>query len=491
MGGLSNRIMAKKKPNLILFGIDSLRRDHMSLYGYPRLTSPHIAEFARGGTTFEQLFSPSIPTTPGYSSMFTGMDCFGTDVVALRHQGGLGPHVKTLAEVLGEHGYNTTCVGFSGNPASRGFHKYLDFAGWGSWAEGRSPKAENLNAVAIPELGRLVEEDRPFFLFLRHMDPHSPYLPPRPFERLFYGGDELDPANTSLEPVYAFKPFRDYLASWFPPGCTDKDYVIAQYDGAIAYMDAAIANLFRAITALGIEEETLVVLDSDHGETLHDHACYYDHHGMYECTLVVPLIVRFPGKVPSGKRVNDICHMKDVMPTILDLLGIRSGIRFDGRSLVPLLHGRPRAMEPEMYITEATWMRKHGWRTPEWKLIRALEPDFHFKPEVELYNLLKDPGELNNVAADEPAIVQALTDRMNAHIARRERQTGRVNPIFTNLNWHGHGGGPFTSSQQAYDTMYIGSPRVAQQLQAKDARKAKDARRKMKELQTQRGAKRL
>jgi arylsulfatase A-like enzyme len=212
---------------------------------------------------------------------------------------------------------------------------------------------------------------------------------------------------------------------------------------------------------------------------------------MYECTLVVPLIFRFPGKVPAGKRVSDVCHMKDVMPTILDLLGIRSGIRFDGRSLVPLLHGRPRVMEPEMYITEATWMRKHGWRTPEWKLIRALEPDFHFKPEVELYNLLKDPGELNNVAADEPAIVQALTDRMNAHIARRERQTGRVNPIFTNLNWHGHGGGPFTSSQQAYDTMYIGSPRVAQQLQAKDARKAKDARRKMKELQTQRGAKRL
>jgi arylsulfatase A-like enzyme len=390
-----------------------------------------------------------------------------------------------MAEVLGENGYNTTCVGFSGNPASRGFQRYLDFSGWGSWEEGRSPKAENLNDVAIPELKRLANEDEPFFLFLRHMDPHSPYLPPRPFERMFYGGNELDPANKSLEPVYAFKPFADYLRSWFPPGCTDKDYIIAQYDGAIAYMDAAIANIFAAIEALGIEEETLVVIDSDHGETLHDHDCYYDHHGLYECTLVVPLVFRFPGRVPPGKRVSDTCAMKDVMPTIMDLLGIRSGIKFDGRSLTPLMHGRPRMMEPEMYITEATWMRKHGWRTPEWKLIRALEPDFHFKPEVELYNLLTDPGEMTNLAEQETGIVAALTERMNTHIARREKQTGRANPIFTNLNWHGHGGGPFTSSQQAYDTMYIGSPRVAQQLQAKGAKK------KLKELQTQRGAKKL
>ena len=223
----------KKKPNLILFGIDSLRADHMSLFGYERLTTPHIDECAAAGTSFSRVTSPSIPTTPGYSSMFTGMDCFGTDVVALRHEGGLGAHVKTLAEILGEQGYNTSCVGFSGNPASRGFKKYLDFSGWGSFDEGRSPKAENMNAVAIPELKRLAAEDEPFFLFLRHMDPHSPYLPPLPFERIFYSGDETDPNNKSLEAMYKFKPFCDYLASWIPPGCSDKDYVIAQYDGAI------------------------------------------------------------------------------------------------------------------------------------------------------------------------------------------------------------------------------------------------------------------
>jgi arylsulfatase A-like enzyme len=456
----------------------------MSLYGYPKLTTPHIDKYAQGGVVFENMFSPSIPTTPAYTSMFTGMDCFSTDVVALRHQGGLGNHVKTLAEVLDEQGYATTCVGFSGNPASRGFQKYLDFEGWGSWEEGRSPKAENLNAAAIPELKQLAKAGKPFFLFLRHMDPHAPYLPPGPFERMFYDGDETDPDNHSLDDVYDFKPFRDFHASWLPPGCTDDAYVDAQYDGAVAYMDACIANIVQTIASLDIEEETLVVIDADHGETLHEHGCNYDHHGLYECTLVVPLIFRFPGKVPAGKRISDICQTKDVMPTILDLLGVKSGIKFDGRSLTPLMSGKPRTPEPEMYLTEATWMRKHGWRTPEWKLIRALEPDFHFKPEVELYNLITDPGETKNLAEQEPEVVKMLTGRMLAHIAKREKQTGRTNPMYTNLNWHGHGGGPFKTSQQAYDTLHIGSPKAAKALQARDARK-------LKELQTQRGARKL
>ncbi len=468
----------KRKPNLILFGIDSLRSDHMSLHGYPRLTTPHIDKYVAQGAVFERQFSPHIPTTPGYSSMFTGMDCFGTDVVALRHEGGLGKHVKTLAEILGDAGYATTCVGFSSNPAGRGFKKYLDFTGWGSWQDGRSPKAEKLNEVAIPELKRLAAGKDPFFLFMRHMDPHSPYLPPGPYERMFYDGNEFDPKNKSLKPVMTFKPFCDYFASWFPPGCTDKDYINAQYDGAIAYMDACIANIFATIAALGIEEETLVVITSDHGETLYDHECWYDHHGLYECTLEVPLCFVWPGKVPAGVRVKDTTLTKDTTPTILDLMGVKTGIKFDGRSLKPRIQGKPWVPESEFYITEATWMRKHGWRTPEWKLIQALEPDIHFKPEVELYNLVKDPEENTNVAAQEPGVVQLLQARMHAHIAKREKQTGRKNPMYTNLKWHGLPHGPFTSSQQAYNEMHIGSPLAAQKLQAR-------------ELQRQRGQKKL
>jgi arylsulfatase A-like enzyme len=467
-----------RKPNLILIGIDSLRADHMSLYGYPRLTTPHMDKYAARGTVFENAFSPHIPTTPGYGSMLTGMDCFGMDVVALRHEGGLGKHLTTLAEILGGLNYDTTCVGFSGNPASRGFKKYIDFEGWGSWEQGRSRKAENLNAVTIPELKRLAGGRKPFFLFFRHMDPHSPYLPPQPYERIFYGGNEFDQKNRSLKPVLAFKPFCDYFASWFPPGCTDKEYIIAQYDGAVAYMDACIANIFATMEQLGLEEDTLVVIDSDHGETLHDHDCFYDHHGLYECTLHIPLVFVYPGRAPAGKRIADCCQMKDIMPTILDLMGVKPGIKFDGRSLTPLMRGEHRAAEPEFYITECTWERKHGWQTPQWKLIRALEPDFHFKPEIELYDLTADPGEMNNLAKKEPAIVKMLEARMNAHIAKREKETGRRNPIYTNLNWHGQGCGPFKTSKQAYDTMHIGSPGAAKALQAK-------------ELTTQRGQKTL
>lgn len=469
----------KKKTNVILFGIDSLRADHMSLYGYRHLTTPHMDKLASNGAVFERCYSPSIPTTPGYSSMFTGMDCFGTDCVALRHGGPLGDHVITLPEILGKEGYNTTCVGFSGNPASRGFQKYIDFPGWGSWADGRSPKAENLNAVTIPELERLAKDDKPFFLFLRHMDPHAPYLPPLPFERLFYHGNECDPKNKSLKPVMAFKPFCDFFASWFPPGCTDKDYIIAQYDGAVAYMDAAIGNLIATVRALGLEEDTLLVFDADHGETLYDHECFFDHHSIYDPTLYIPLFFHLPGKVPA-QRFSDICQMKDITPTILDILGMKTKIKFDGRSLQPLMQGKKRVPEPEMYLTECTWMRKHGWRTPEWKLIHALEPDFHFKPEVELYNLITDPDENENLAKKEPKVVQMLEERMQAHIAKREKQTGRTNPMYTNLNWHGLGCGPFKSSQQAYDAMHIGSPKAAEKLQAQ-----------LKELRTQRGAKKL
>ena len=458
------------RPNVILLGIDSLRSDHMSLYGYRRQTTPHIDRFAQGGTVCGRHFSPSIPTTPGYAAMLTGMDCFGTDVVALRHKGPLGSHVKTLAEILGEQGYGTTCVGFTGNPSARGFETYIDYEGWRPDDSGRCPKADNLNAATLPELRRLAADQKPFFLFVRHMDPHSPYLPPRPFERMFYGGDERDPANESLEPVWAFKPFADFIRSWVPEGVTDRHYVDAQYDGALAYMDAAIENIFAEVRALGLEDDTLIVLTADHGETLYEHDCFYDHHGLYECTLTVPLVFRFPGRVPAGARLDAHTQIQDVTPTILDLLGVDAGIAFDGRSLAPLWRGEELPARTEMYLTECTWMRKHGWRTPEWKLIRALEPDFHFKPAVELYNLAKDPLELHNVAEQEPEMVNWLTARMEAHIAAREAATGRPDPIGTNLDWHGRGGGPFQSSQQAYDSLHIGSIASAHRLQAKSAR---------------------
>ena len=458
-----------KQPNIVLLGVDSLLATHMSCYGYDRLTTPHIDRFAEDGTLFEKTYSPHIPTTSAYASMLTGLDTFSTQVVALRHQGPLREEVKTLAEILRDEGYDTTCVGFSG-PSARGFDTYLEYSGWGPDESGRSPKAENLNKTTLPELNRLIDQsdEKPFFLFLRHMDPHSPYLPPAPYERMFYHGDECDPSNTSMEPVMTFKPFCDYFASWMPPGITDKDYVIAQYDGAIAYMDACIQTLFNALETRGVLDETIVVINGDHGETLYDHECWFDHHGLYDVTLHVPLIIRYPGRVPTGKRVAGYNQHKDLVPTLLELADIETDIAFDGESLTALMNGEITSYDSEFYITECTWMRKHGWRTPEWKLIVALEPDFHFKPPVELYNLIQDPDENNNLVDTHPDIVNVLETRMKSWILQREQETGLTNPIMTQGDWHGHKGvGPFKTSEQAYNTMHIGDAGAAARLQAK------------------------
>ena len=452
----------------MLMGVDSLRADHMSCYGYHHLTTPHIDRFARNGTLFEQTYSPHIPTTSAYASMLTGMDCFSTQVVALRHKGPLRRQVKTLAEILRDAGYNTTSLGFEGNPSSRGFDRYLDYPAWGSWAEGRSPKAQNLNILAIPELNRLIDQEEPFFLFLRHMDPHAPYLPPEPYERMFYHGNECNPINKSMEPVMNFKPFCDFFASWMPPGITDKDYVIAQYDGAIAYMDACIQTIFTALKTRGILDETIVIINGDHGETLYDHECWFDHHGLYDPTLHVPLIIRFPDKIPAGARVGGYNQHKDLVPTILELAEIQTEADFDGVSMIPMVNGAAATFENEFYITECTWMRKHGWRTPEWKLIRALEPDFHFKPMVELYNLIEDPHENHNLAAAHPDVVARLETRMQRWIEKREGETDMENPMMTQGDWHGHEGiGPFKTSQQAYNTLHIGDPGQAARMQAR------------------------
>ena len=378
---MSPRSESGRKPNIVFFGIDSLRADHMSLYGYPRLTTPHMDRFAREGVAFEKTFSPHIPTTSGYSSMLTGMDVFATEVVALRHQGRSRAEVKTLPEMLGEQGYNTTCVGFSGNPASRGFENYIDFPGWGCWNEGRSPRRENLNEVTIPELERLAEAGKPFFLFLRHMDPHSPYLPPAPFERMFYHGNEMRPEQPLDGPGHGVQAVLRLLCELDAAG----HHRQGLRHRPVRRRGRLHGRLHPALSSPRLESRgwwtnTLVVINADHGETLYDHDCYFDHHGLYEPTLHVPLIIRYPGQVPAGKRVG---RTPAPGPRAHDpgTAGIDAGIQFDGQSLLPLHSGqKPRSTEPEFYITECTWMRKHGWRTPEWKLIHALEPDFHCKP---------------------------------------------------------------------------------------------------------------
>ena len=422
---------SKRKKNLLVLGVDSLWADHMSCYGYHRQTTPHIDALARQGVRFTNNYSAHIPTTPAYHAMLTGKDLFSTQIVALRNKTTLPEDIPTLPELLRKAGYTSTAIGFDGR-WPRGFDHNLTFESWIGWEQRPARKAENLNAVALPELERLAKQKQPWLLFLRHMDPHSPYLPPPPFDRIFYTKDPCDPSKNSIQPVLDFKPFSEFFKSWTPPGITDIDYVIAQYDGALAYMDSCIQQILVRLDELGLREDTIIVLNGDHGETLADHDCYFDHHGLYDCTLHVPLIVCAPGVVPAGRVVDGVALHEDLVPTVLELLDLGKlahSNSFDGRSVLPLVRGERKTNYSEFYITECTWMRKHGWRTPHWKYIEALEPDFHHKPPVELYNLIDDPGENNNLADQEPEMVQALKRRMDAYIARRQKETGKPNPI--------------------------------------------------------------
>ncbi len=423
--------MATKHPNIVMFAIDSVRRDHMSCYGYPRLTTPHLDRLAQRGTLVENAFSPYIPTTPAYSSILTGRDVFSTRMVSLGPKGPLDKKQPTLPEILRKAGYVSTCVGFDGG-FYRGFDEYKTFEGWPAYEDRPARKAENLNAVAIPALEKMHKSGKPYLLFLRHMDPHSPYLPPAPYDKIFYSKDPCDKRNKSMEKLYQFKPFKDYLTSWMPPGCTDKEYVIAQYDGELAYMDACCQRIITRLEELGKVDETLIVITGDHGETLYDHDIHFDHHGLYEPTLVVPLVYYWPGHVPQGVRSKMYTLHEDMIPTLLEICGLQQyakGVKFDGISTVPYFTKPAASSRSEFYITECTWQRKHGWRTPHWKYFQALEPDFHHKPKIELYNLIEDPEEAVNLADKEKELVRLMRNRMNAWIKKREKETGKPNPI--------------------------------------------------------------
>jgi arylsulfatase A-like enzyme len=197
-------------------------------------------------------------------------------------------------------------------------------------------------------------------------------------------------------------------------------------------MDACIQRILTRLDELGQRNNTLVVFTADHGETLYDHGCYFDHHGLYEPTLHVPLIIRYPDGRGAGTRVPGYVLHQDLAPSILEIIGradLAEKQRMDGQSWLPLIAGERATNYQEFYITECTWMRKRGWRTGEWKLIEALEPDFHGKPPVELYNLISDPGENRNLADEEPQVVQWLKDRMIRWVENRLSETGKPDPI--------------------------------------------------------------
>jgi arylsulfatase A-like enzyme len=422
--------------HVLLIAIDTLRADHLGCYGYPRPTSPHLDRLAASGTLFLDCVSPHIPTHPAFTTLHTGRDVFGHGVVS--HAGAVEPaDLPTLAELLAARGVFTAAVDNLGRWFSRGFELSRSYS-WEKPPRGGWRKAEAVNNEALPALEACAASGRPFFLFVHYWDPHTPYLPPPPFDRRFYQGDERDPANRSMEPVFGFEPFRAYFEQWLP-GVTDIRFPIAQYDAEIAYADAAVGRLLGRLDELGLREQTLVVVLADHGEIMDEHVGYFDHHGLYEGNVRVPCLLSWPGqgagaagRVPPGRRLGGTVRMLDVAPTVLDAFGLvdvgwEHGLA--GQSLLDLAeHGDERGTCRELLLTECTWQRKRAWRTTDWKLIEALEPDPHGGPMVELYQR-SDPLERHNLAEARPDVVAELTARMHGHARRRAAESGRPDPL--------------------------------------------------------------
>ena len=416
--------------------LDTTRADRLGCYGHFRNTSPHLDRFASEGVLFTDHFSPHIPYLPrphhnDDRKRYLRPSCDQP----ISYSGANAWSTNACAEILKEKGYFTAAADNLGRWFSRGFDRTESYS-WDTQSTTEWCKGEAVRDAAIKALDAAAAQDSPFFLFLHFWDPHTPYLPPAPFHRMFYGGDEKDPANDSMDALWQFENFNRYFAEWMG-GVTDIEYPKAQYDAEIAYMDCCFSHVLNRMDELGLSGDTLIVVTADHGEELDEHGHWFDHHGLYDTNIHIPLIMRCPSLLPSGVRIGGLTTMLDVAPTILDLLDlgdIAIAESMIGTTLVQRLINSPastsRGTTDYIHITENTWMKKRGIRTHRWKLIVPLEtPDIHGNSDIELYHLTHDPGELNNIAAVRPEVTARLMRLMDEWVSARLEATGLEDPL--------------------------------------------------------------
>jgi arylsulfatase A-like enzyme len=201
----------------------------------------------------------------------------------------------------------------------------------------------------------------------------------------------------------------------------DLDYVIAQYNGAIAYADHGVGRVLNLIKEANLSEKTLIVLTSDHGESLTEHKIFFDHHGLYDVSLHVPLILKSPG-LPKGKRVKGLVQHIDLVPSILDILNIQvpEEKTFDGKNFMPLINSQAKELRSSIFVEEAYYQRKRAIRTKKYKYIQALSEKgakcrscqlIHGGFE-ELYDLNEDPQETINIIKKKPAVRDSLSEKL-------------------------------------------------------------------------------
>jgi len=409
-----------KHMNVLLVAIDTLSARHMGCYGYRRDTCPYMDTLAAENALFESLYCQAIPTQPSYTSLFTGQYAVTHGIVSHGGTRVLSRDAPWLPSLLRDAGYTTCAVdNLYGHKEwfSRGYEFYITPRLTGEYAQ--AVPCESYNTRAIPWLES--HADEPFFMFVHYWDPHTPYIPPKEYRSLFYEGDPCDPANKSLEGL-EHHPLGGVWQSWFDrlmPGITDADYIVAMYDSEIRYVDDGLRELVDALARTGAADRTLIIILSDHGEMMYRHRMYFDHHGLYDQDIHVPLIIRWPSHAGRGIRIPHLVQHIDIAPTILEALGLEVPPQMEGSSLVPYLTGeRDEPLYPYLVSLECTRMMKWALRKDGYKFILARQRDYLNNPMRELYELASDPDELHNLAEERSEVAAAMEATLEEWISR-------------------------------------------------------------------------
>jgi len=414
----------REEPNIILIFLDSLRADHLNCYGYGRETSPAIDDLARRGVLVRNVIAPAPGTFPSVHSIITSR-------VASRFF--LSPRLAlpeeelTLTEILKAGGWTT--AGFSSNPLicgrseqgryeggfEQGFDLFDDTGpdgrrwGW-TW---KTP--EGIINKAIPWLKDHGRER--FFLFLYIMDPHDHYRSPEPFNRLYdpdYRGRKMVSKGNASH-------YERKLLRGEDPRLTDRDirHLEALYDGEIAYADGQIGRLLEVLKELGIDQNTLIIVTSDHGEEFFEHGGLKHCYTLYREQLDIPLVLCWPDKLPAGVVVDGpLIQGIDLVPTILDLVGIGVPEVMEGVSVKPLFFSGT-APDLGYALSEAPFIDAKALITLEWKYIHYFQTDLlhqflspKYTSGPRLYNLIEDPREETNLIDQHPEVAADMLKRL-------------------------------------------------------------------------------
>ena len=399
--------------NVIIVLVDTLRADHMSTYGYERLTSPNLDEFAADAVVFEHARSQASCTFPSVNSLMTSRY---PDVFARQgtRQFGIPDEYPAIAEILDNNGYYTVAVSQSPvvrktpskhNPNGgfgRGFDRFVEGC---VWRHGTC-----LNRKIFNEL-ELVE--RPFFLYLHYMEPHAPYYhPPKhplQFAGEYEGFDFIRDGNPKPigKMIYGDGPKYDL-------GDRDIQHLVDLYDDEILFFDDIFRSLVQELEARGLLEETLIVFASDHGEEFLEHGHISHCRGVWDTVTHVPLFFKIPGV--DGQRFDVAVQNLDIVPTILDYLAIDGeGLGFEGRSLRPVIEGRE---ESSLYAFSKQ-TEFHSSDDGRFHLILDADND-----RFTLFDIRNDPPEQNDLydpSHPELGPLKSALDRWLEQTSKRTR----------------------------------------------------------------------